>query len=217
MRRRSGQRGYTAVEVLSAMMLLAIGAAGVIGMQKVTIQGGTDARRFDIATNIANEWLEKLQRDSSFWTQPNLLTTNTNTTTDTKYLRDVTAGVCNGVNYCFPGVAGVRTVPPANARGDSIDSFAYDAIGRAIGPYAAADMNTYAHFCVQYRLNYYANPTLGPAGLIRAEVRVIFNRLEYGPIPDCTALPVNPDTLPAAGFRYHFVYAETFIRRNPIQ
>ena len=33
-----------------AMTLFAIGAAGVIGMQRVTIQGGEDARRFDMAT-----------------------------------------------------------------------------------------------------------------------------------------------------------------------
>ena len=54
-----------------AMTLFAIGAAGVIGMQRATIQGGEDARRFDMATNIANEWIARLQRDATFWTQPN--------------------------------------------------------------------------------------------------------------------------------------------------
>jgi len=72
------RRGYTVVEVLSAMTLFAIGAAGVIGMQRVTIQGGADARNFDIATNIAREWQHRLQRDSLAWTEPNSLVTTSN-------------------------------------------------------------------------------------------------------------------------------------------
>ena len=36
-KRRARSRGFTAVEVLMAMTLFAIGAAGVIGMQRVTI------------------------------------------------------------------------------------------------------------------------------------------------------------------------------------
>ena len=74
-RQRKGERGYTVVEVMSAMTLIAIGAAGVIGMQRVTIQGGMDARNFDVATNIAREWQSRLQRDAALnWTAPNALT-----------------------------------------------------------------------------------------------------------------------------------------------
>jgi prepilin-type N-terminal cleavage/methylation domain-containing protein len=68
---RGAARGYTVVEIMSAMTLFAIGAAGVVGMQRVTVQGGYDARRFDTATNIAREWQHRLQRDSAYWTEPN--------------------------------------------------------------------------------------------------------------------------------------------------
>ena len=50
---RAHARGYTAVEVLMAMTLFAIGAAGVISMQKVTMQGGEDARRTSSCRSVA--------------------------------------------------------------------------------------------------------------------------------------------------------------------
>jgi type II secretory pathway pseudopilin PulG len=97
---RANAGGYTSVEVLIAMTLLAIGAAGVIGMQRVTIQGGEDARRFDMATNIANEWVSRLQKDASFWrTQPDLSQLDTmgfGTTTWLKYIDS-----CNN-KFCTP-------------------------------------------------------------------------------------------------------------------
>src|SRR5207237_490176 len=98
---RSTKRGYTAVEVMAAMTLFAIGAAGVISMQKVTIQGGQDARRLDIATNIAHEWVARLQRDSMNWTQPSSKNRDvTNVYTQTKWLTNVTLGSCNPPNWC---------------------------------------------------------------------------------------------------------------------
>ena len=75
-----------------AMTLFAIGAAGVIGMQRVTIQGGFDARRFDTGTNIAREWEHRLQRDSAFWTEPNSVVTGNINLNKTLWLNNVGAG-----------------------------------------------------------------------------------------------------------------------------
>jgi hypothetical protein len=229
-RMRKTSRGYTAVEVLSAMFLLAIGAAGVIGMQKVTIQGGNDARRFDIASNIAREWAEKLQRDSTFWTQENAdFSTTSNVTTNTQFLRDISAGACTGANWCVPNINGGRN-PPAVFTGcqgapqtiGCVDTFAYDAMGRGIGQYVAGNIETEAHFCVQYRLNYIVDGVVGqfPHHAIRAEIRVIFNHLEYGAIPNCANIlgtGPDPSNMPTAAYRYHYVYLTTLLRRNPIQ
>jgi len=196
---RSTRRGYTAVEVLSAMTLFAIGAAGVIGMQRVTIQGGADAKQFDMAVNIAHEWTSRLQRDSSYWTRPNAFDPQTtNLATDTRWIKDV--ATCN-VNFCTPPAA----APEAGMSGS------FDIFGRDL-PAAATD----ATYCAQYRLEWLidqgAPPNLNVQGLIRAEVRVFFSRTDRLPAGDCSAAAAiaNGST---ANERLHFVYATTTIRQ----
>lgn len=203
---RSGARGYTAVEVLSAMTLFAIGAAGVIGMQKVTIQGGEDARRFDIANNIASEWLNRLQRDSMRWTKPNPYDpVNSNLDTETAWIKDVATAGCNGT-YCNP------TIPAATPEGISP---AFDIFGRD----QASGTGEHV-YCVQYMLNWIAPPgtapNFNPMALMRADVRVFWARLDRAPIGNCAAPPVNPDSAAAVG-AYHFVYASTAIRENTLR
>lgn len=197
-------RGYTAVEVLSAMTLFAIGAAGVIGMQKTTVQGGEDARRFDMATNIANEWAARLQRDAMFWTKPNNIDDVSNLPS-TRFIKDVAIGACN-TGWCTPGT----TLPAPNA--EMGVSPAFDVFGRDRP--AGSDDHM---FCVQYRMNWIANPVVNgnPAmtSVMRVEVRVLWTRLEYGQIGNCAALPQDPDGVNAMR-TYHFVHTTTSVRKN---
>lgn len=197
-------RGYTSVEVLIAMTLFAIGAAGVIGMQRATIQGGEDARRFDMATNIANEWLSRLQRDSMFWTEPSSDKPTSMNISNTRWLKNV--DTC-GTNFC--------TIPMPAAPADGL-SPAFDQFGRDL----PAGITTEAFFCVQYRLQWIAPPGVGPSypaplkltGLMRAEVRVYWNSLEQAPVGNCASPP--PEVIPAAT-TFRMVYATTAIRENP--
>ena len=188
-----GRRGYTVVEVLSAMTLFAIGAAGVIGMQRVTIQGGADARNFDVATNIAREWQHRLQRDSLAWTQPNSLVSTTNID-DTLWLDAANINDAWRVPVPGPAIEGY--------------SAAFDLLGRDVAP----DADDRA-FCVHYRLGWVADSKNGvsPTAIIRAEIRVVWSRLEYGP-PNCASLTV---TSAAERNRYHFVNVTTALRGNP--
>lgn len=200
---RHRQRGYTAVEVLSAMTLFAIGAAGVIGMQRVTIQGGADAHRFDVAVNIANEWTSRLQRDSTRWTEPSAASPATiNLSTNTKWVKDVAS--CSTA-FCGP------TLPASGSEAGM--SPAFDSFGRDL-PTGTTD----AMYCVQYRLQWIAPPGSAPnlnlTALMRAEVRVFWSRLEKPIIGDCTNPPEDPDGTNAHK-TYHFVYATTAIRENP--
>ena len=197
MRRRfRSQRGYTAVEVLSAMTLLAIGGAGVIGMQRVTLQGSEDARRFDVGGNIANEWCGRLQRDTAQWTAPNASDLTTNDINLTQFIGSVAA--CGA--WCNPPAAAA----PAGMTG-SFDMFGRDLLATA----------TDATYCAQYRLTWIASPGLAapynPAALMRAEVRVFWSRLERNPVGDCAT--ATPDAANANQL-YHFVYATTAIREN---
>jgi Prokaryotic N-terminal methylation motif len=196
---RSRQRGYTAVEVLSALTLLAIGGAGVIGMQKVTLQGSEDARRFDIGGNIANEWLSRLQRDSAQWTQPNANFPNANNINLTQWLRLVP--VCSAA-FCDPAAV----LPPDGMSG-SFDTFGHDL--------PAAGLATY---CAQFRLQWIADigpaPPFNPAALIRAEVRVFWSRLELNPIGNCGAATPNAVN---ANELYHFIVATTAVRESALK
>jgi prepilin-type N-terminal cleavage/methylation domain-containing protein len=202
---RHHRRGYTAVEVLSAMTLFAIGAAGVIGMQKVTIQGGQDARRLDVATNIAHEWTARLQRDAMSWTLPsNKNRTTQNLTTHTRWLSQVGMGPCTPPSYCTP--------PTPAAGGEAGFSPAFDIFGRD-RPSGTADHA----FCVQYRL-WWGRP-LGNApnffeqASIHADIRVFWSRLELSPIGDCSSPTISPDAANANEV-YHFIYASTVVRSS---
>ncbi len=197
---KRNQRGYTAVEVLSAMTLLAIGAAGVIGMQRVTLQGSEDARRFDIGGNLANSWCSRLQRDAAQWTEPNANNLNSNNINLTKFLKSVTT--CSAA-YCDPPAA----VPEAGMTGS------FDTFGRDLPA-----TSTTATYCAQYRLQWIADPgsaaPFKPSGLMRAEVRVFWSRLEQNPIGSCAA--ATPDVANANQL-YHFVYATTAVRENSLR
>ncbi len=200
--RRQRSRGYTAVEVLSALTLLAIGASGVIGMQRVTLQGSEDARRFDIGGNIVNEWLSRLQRDAAQWDKPNATDLVTNNLGNTKFLSQI--GPCTG-NWCNPPASPFAT--PGGMSG-SFDIFGAD---------LAIPAST-ATYCAQYRLQWIAPmgaaPPFNPSALMRAEVRVFWSRLERNPIGDCST--ATPDDATAFS-RYHFIYATTMVRESALR
>jgi prepilin-type N-terminal cleavage/methylation domain-containing protein len=194
---RRARRGYTVVEVMSAMTLFAIGAAGVIGMQRVTIQGGVDARNFDMATNIAREWQHRLQRDALAWTEPNSVVTTSNID-NTLWLDSANVDNTWRVPAVGPQVAGY--------------SAAFDLLGHDIAP-----ASTDRVFCVQYRLGWVAPQSgvngMNPTAIIRAEIRVFWSRLEWGPAT-CSDLTVANT---ANRDRYHFVHVTTAIRGNPLR
>ena len=201
--RLGNRRGYTVVEVMSAMTLFAIGAAGVISMQRVTIQGGDDARHFDVATGIAYEWQSRLQRDAMNWTEPNSLTSSSNRTTNTLWLASVTDP---------PAAWSVPAGGPSGALAGY--SGAFDLLGNDIDPASADHV-----FCVQYRLGWIAPETGSsgnstPSAIIRAEIRVFWSRLEYGPT-NCANTTVYENA--ATRQQNHFVFVTTAVRPNPTQ
>lgn len=175
------------------MTLFAIGAAGVIGMQRTSIQANADARRLDTATGIASEWLARLRRDSMTWTEPNDLVIASNHATKTVWLGDTTL-----LASPLPKDTGWRLpIVPASP---IASSYAFDVSGREVVP-GAAD----TFFCVNYRLDW-----LLFERTIRAEVRVFYPRVEQGPPANCQ--PVTGET--GAEDVFHFVYATTTLRRN---
>ena len=79
---RRTSRGYTMIEVLMGMAILAVGASGVVALQKVTVLGVTHGRNINTATSIAAAHLEAMRADAQRWnslddylTEPTLLNT----------------------------------------------------------------------------------------------------------------------------------------------
>ena len=60
-------RGYTIVELLMSLTVLALGTTGVIAMQKVTVVSNSHAKNLAVATGIAAAWADALTADGSIW------------------------------------------------------------------------------------------------------------------------------------------------------
>lgn len=60
-------RGYTMIEVMMGLAILAVGASGVIALQKITVAGVTNGRNINVATSIAQAHLEAVRADATQW------------------------------------------------------------------------------------------------------------------------------------------------------
>jgi prepilin-type N-terminal cleavage/methylation domain-containing protein len=206
-RAAAAARGYTAVEVLIAMTVMAIGAAAVMTMQKASVQGNLDARRLDVANGIARMWEERLQADAMAWTTPNATTPTSNLATTNGGNGGQVADALHS-----PGTWILPTHYSTTASPEAPQSYIFDILGRDL--YGSEIAN--AVFCVAVRLTPLVPPASAPA-LIRADVRVLWQRgLGSNPngggfcVPgsDATSDSPSPDI-------YHALYVTTALKENP--
>lgn len=183
--------GYTAVELMLSLAVLAVGSAGIITMQRVTAQANRHARALATATHIAQAWLDELVAESSVWQQ---------------------AGNFNNTDW-LSQQSTVGWFRPAYVISRSWGS-AFDYSGRAM-----STANDRTAFCTDLRFTW-LYPEVGVAsqgsGLLRAEVRVYWQR--SAPTGLTQPLGNNPCTWtpleisgPQALNAYHFVHMSTAI------
>lgn len=206
-------RGYTAIEVLMAMTVMAIGGAAVISMQKTSVTANLDARRADVANAIARTWVERLRKDAMAWTLPG------------------PAGGGNNIGNALI-IANVQTPPgnwflPIQRMNQTVPetmSPGFDILGRDLpqAQLAAAD------FCVNVRLTWLGASATPPGGdLIRADVRVLWPVGIINSLPGfCnlgTAALDDPNLDPAAKVNpgadsnapvFHTLYLTTTVKEN---
>lgn len=189
------RRGYTAVELLMAISIFAIGVSGIIAMQKVTVGANKHARDLSIATHIAQAWLEQLSADAAAWNHPS----SQNTVSD---LADTT---------WLKGVANNQWFRPAYD-GTRVFGAGFDALGNPVSDANPGD----AVFCAHIRLSW-LYPEASGNGLIRTEVRVFWLRDGQGaPVgnqPIC-AVATAPAAVEGAGLKYHFVHQASAAKQN---
>jgi prepilin-type N-terminal cleavage/methylation domain-containing protein len=193
---RLGSRGYTIVELMMSLSVLALGATGIIAMQKVTLASNAHAKNLAVATSVASAWADALTADASLW----------NGNTD--------LGDTNWLGAISPNPAWIR--PAYNATVGL--GAAFSVLG---GPLDDTQLGL-AAYCVDYRLAWIVDPAPLVAnnqpggGLIRAEVRVSWRRDGSLTVP-ATALCSAAALAEADGAEepaYHFVHVSTAIAQT---
>ncbi|HZU83024.1 MAG TPA: prepilin-type N-terminal cleavage/methylation domain-containing protein [Polyangiaceae bacterium] len=201
--RARAARGYTAIEVLMAMTVMAIGAAGVMSMQKASVQGNLDARKTDIANSVARTWIERVERDAMQWTVPG--PSNPSGASNLASAKVLSDGAANPNKWFLPNEYNAP-------RGGVALSPGFDILGRDVpSDVLLAD----SVFCAHVRF-----APLDAPGLFRADVRVLWTRgiVKAGD----TAGPANPcDATVAASdqpdpLAYHAIYLTTAVKGNPL-
>jgi type II secretory pathway pseudopilin PulG len=217
-RRRAGA-GYTVIEVLMAMTVMAIGGAAVMTMQKTSVTANLDARKTDVANSIARLWEERLQRDAMQWTMPNPENPGQNNMSKAAILNaglGMMAGTTSATGAWF-----LPTQEMATAGTVETMSPAFDILGRDVPDLDNAD------FCVNVRLSYMVTNTTVGNQLVRADVRVIWPVGILNTLPkfcnDNTAALLDPNTDPGALRNpnadpnqpvFHAIYVTTTLREN---
>lgn len=171
-----------------AMTVLAIGGAGVIAMQKASVQGNDDARKLDVANSIAREWVDRLQRDTSKWTLPDASNPTGNNIDRAKLLSGHVTG-----DWYFPNDYIANGMSPG-----------FDMLGRDLETAKLGD----AQFCVHVRLAW-----LVQNEMVRAEVRVFWPR-GLGVAPPATFCAADNLAVTGKTDVYHFVQVVTALRRS---
>lgn len=196
--------GFTLLEVMMALTVLAIGMLGVVALQGATIGATQDAQQFSIANSVARTWLQRLQRDAQRWNHPSAFRTDSDLTTDTAFLNMVSA-----------------TTPmwtrPNESPLEPGASPAFDRMGNDI-PLADPRFPD-AVYCAHLRLR-----QLYP-DMIKAEVRVLWKKRRLGNGTAYAALGLTSGvctagTEAAVGAdtaNFHWVYAVTGITKSRAQ
>ncbi|MBU0554333.1 type II secretion system GspH family protein [Myxococcota bacterium] len=63
-------RGYTIIEILIALVISSVGFAALFQMQISSAQGNISAREMAAAVNLAERYVETLQREAYTWVMP---------------------------------------------------------------------------------------------------------------------------------------------------
>jgi type IV pilus assembly protein PilV len=204
-RGRDGSAGYTVVEVLMALAVLAVGATGIIAMQKAALIGNTRARNLTTASTIASAWLDRLKLDALWWRKA---TNGTSTINKTRWLKVV--------GEDFP----TKTGDEGTWMRPALDMAAgYSPLADVRGVDLTDENSAHVAFCTHVRLTQLM-PTM-----LRAEVRVFWLKNQGSSVSDAYAGTINGNKLcasdggyvgavGAATNRYHFVYMSAAVLQS---
>ena len=196
---RATGRGYTLVELLMSITVLAFGVSGVIAMQRVTLASNRQSKDLAVATRIAEAWADQLAADAMLWS---LDSGNNSTRNRTTWLQ--LANPSSIVDWFVPPYSASRGFGPA-----------FGPLGAPRDPGVRPEQ---AHFCVHLRLAFLKSETLpGPGnGVIRTQVRVFWKREDPGlaAAPAASICSIDDATFKANLTGFHVVYVTSAVRQQ---
>lgn len=198
--------GYTLIEVMTAVVVMTIGATGIVAMQGAAVRANQDANELSNAVNFASTWVERIKRDARRW--------NANGGTDLAAANNawLNRAVTNNGQWFVPA-----TVAPEQP---AADINGYDTASEFL---TVNNGDPLAYFCANVRLTVVQafNPltnTFDPindTNAIRADVRVWWFRASNEARDDLTCRgAVLPDAqLNTAGtaWRYRKTYLSNVV------
>ncbi|NUP05091.1 MAG: prepilin-type N-terminal cleavage/methylation domain-containing protein [Polyangiaceae bacterium] len=201
------RRGYTMVEVMMGLAILAVGSAAIVALQRFAVMGTMTSRHVTNATNIGVTVLESVSLESNRW------------------VNNSSGGSLTAANMAWlgPALAAPNTwVAPAQ-HGFRLDGAAVDA--------TTANPADQVAYCTHVRAIFLGNVNaVGPldaADAARIEVRTYYAKTGRTIAPECrnlsgadvTSLFQNTDqnvlSLNRNRSEYGVVYLSTIVRRNP--
>lgn len=198
--RRNNRRGSTVIEVMMAITVLAIGASGVVALQKVTSSANRNSRTIAVANEVARTWIERLRMDAMLWNYPSPTNPTSDLNVDTLWLKNHIKG---------PDPTKTDWFRPTN--GNDICG-THDVFGRDEPCSGGATVQ--GPYCVNLRLSWVREDQR----MIRAEVRVHWvGRNEGEGAVDQKDLPCGDpttvDDLAAKGI-FRVAHAVTMVTKN---
>lgn len=203
-RRRAAVRsawGYTLVELLMSITVLAFGVSGVIAMQRVTLASNRQSKDLAVATRIAQAWADQLAADAMLWSVD---TSGASTRGRTTWLQ--LANPSTIVDWFVPPYSAARGFGPA-----------FGPLGAPRNPSVNPEQ---AHFCVHLRLAFLKSETQpNPGnGLIRTQVRVFWKREDPGlaAAPSANICAIDDTAFRTNLSAFHVVYLSSAVRQQTI-
>ena len=211
----TGRLGYTVVELMMSLSVLAIGATGVIAMQKVTLSSNRYAKELAVATHVGEAWADALTTDAALWT----------------VLPPPAVGSSIGATQWL----NLASLDPKAADWFTPDYSVARGLGAGFGPLGRpVDMRTQgalAHFCVSLRLGFVRSDVASPPpvtapgasnagnGVIRAQIRVYWLREDATVAAAAGDLcSINPTAAsfdqPGVAGAYHVIYLTTAVHET---
>ncbi len=149
-RRAAARRGFTIIEVMMAITVLAIGAVGLMGLVQATVRGNQQGRRITTATQVSRTWMERVRTDTVGWT-----TNAPGGPATTCYLSQAPAGLVGASSGWFvPQPAGANCVNVGGLPGAAELGISAGAAWTGADAVNSAGIGNQARYCTLLRVTW---------------------------------------------------------------
>ena len=163
-REQSLRPGYTMIEVMMGMAVLAVGATGIVALQKTAALGTVTSRNLTNATSVSRSVIEMAESEAGTWTG------------------NTAPGLPTG-DWLGTALANPDVWVRPNWSGFSLD----------LEPLNVTAPTAPVAYCTQVRASWLGNPNPGPgntgATAVLLEVRTLFARAPRDVDDECAAAP----------------------------